>query len=457
MTPTSRRRRGGAPSERGKNSYQAPNSARSRSTSSGQAARRGDQVAQRVLARTAATVGCAGRAPRRTGGGRRRVAQRRRRRRGAAACCGRAARRARRRRARAAARPPRASARRRCRPATLIVGVVPPGAERVAPSPRRVKVHVPSPSAVTSAAQRSRARVGAGCIGITRRTRRRGGPRSTTDGADGVVALAEHGRGDRRTASPDHGLGGVPRRTSTTGWTSRIGMRPIIASNAYRPASQSRARRAAGSSTAVAGLGTCRDGSSRASHLRVDDGVKSHPTASPSAPSCPPPLAPLGRAGRRNLRWSWHPRRATCSPPSTPSVVGGRPARPGPPARRGRRPSGSPSSPPTRRSSARPQRPRRPRSDYLTDARWYQRADGGASPTAIAYFSPEFGITAGAAAVLRRPRHPRRRPPQGGLRPRRADRRRRPALPARLLPAVAVPRRLAAGALPRRSTPTACR
>ena len=53
-----------------------------------------------------------------------------------------------------------------------------------------------------------------------------------------------------------------------------------------------------------------------------------------------------------------------------------------------------------------------------------------------------------AAAVLRRPRHPGRRPPQGRQRPRRADHRRRPALPARLLQAVAVPRGLAAGELP---------
>ena len=53
-----------------------------------------------------------------------------------------------------------------------------------------------------------------------------------------------------------------------------------------------------------------------------------------------------------------------------------------------------------------------------------------------------------AAAVLRRPRHPRRRPPQGRQRPRRADHRRRPALPPRLLHPVALARGLAAGALP---------
>ena len=54
----------------------------------------------------------------------------------------------------------------------------------------------------------------------------------------------------------------------------------------------------------------------------------------------------------------------------------------------------------------------------------------------------------GAPAVLRRPGHPGRRPPQGGQRPRRAARRRRAALPQRLLPPVAVARRLAAGDLP---------
>ena len=54
----------------------------------------------------------------------------------------------------------------------------------------------------------------------------------------------------------------------------------------------------------------------------------------------------------------------------------------------------------------------------------------------------------GAAAVLRRAGHPGRRPPEGGQRPRRADHRRRPALPAGLLPPVVERGRLAAGALP---------
>ena len=54
----------------------------------------------------------------------------------------------------------------------------------------------------------------------------------------------------------------------------------------------------------------------------------------------------------------------------------------------------------------------------------------------------------GAAELLGRPRHPRRRPPQGGQRPRRAVDRGRPALPLRLLPPVALARRLADRALP---------
>ena len=54
----------------------------------------------------------------------------------------------------------------------------------------------------------------------------------------------------------------------------------------------------------------------------------------------------------------------------------------------------------------------------------------------------------GAPAVLRRPRHPRRRPPQDGQRPRRTPDRRRPALPVRLLPPAVLARGLAAGELP---------
>ena len=62
--------------------------------------------------------------------------------------------------------------------------------------------------------------------------------------------------------------------------------------------------------------------------------------------------------------------------------------------------------------------------DYLTgDALVPDAGRGPRRRAAIAYFSPEFGITAVLPAVLRRPRHPRRRPPQDRQRPRRTDHR----------------------------------
>ena len=63
----------------------------------------------------------------------------------------------------------------------------------------------------------------------------------------------------------------------------------------------------------------------------------------------------------------------------------------------------------------------------------------------------------GAAQLLRRARRARRRPPEGGLRPRRAADRRRPAVPVGLLPPVAVAGRLAGRALPGASTRAGCR
>ena len=45
---------------------------------------------------------------------------------------------------------------------------------------------------------------------------------------------------------------------------------------------------------------------------------------------------------------------------------------------------------------------------YLTEDRWYQRRGPDDGPRSIAYFSPEFGITAVLPAVLRRSRHPGR-------------------------------------------------
>ena len=52
---------------------------------------------------------------------------------------------------------------------------------------------------------------------------------------------------------------------------------------------------------------------------------------------------------------------------------------------------------------------------YMSEPRWYAGQDG--APAAIAYFSPEYGITAGASAVFRRPGHLGRRPPEDSQRP----------------------------------------
>ncbi len=62
-----------------------------------------------------------------------------------------------------------------------------------------------------------------------------------------------------------------------------------------------------------------------------------------------------------------------------------------------------------------------------------------------------------AAAVLRRPRHPGRRPPQDRQRPRRPDRRRRAALPARATSGSRCPARAGSRRPTRCSTPTGCR
>ena len=143
------------------------------------------------------------------------------------------------------------------------------------------------------------------------------------------------------------------------------------------------------------------------------------------------------------------PRPRTSSPRSTPSCGSRRAA-----TRSGcSAPSaatGSPSSPPTRASSPGSARPRAdlaavPDRRPLVPAAGRRRRP---APRGDRLLLPGVRHHRGAAAVLRRPRHPGRRPPQGRQRPRRADHRRRPALPARLLPAVAVPRRLAAGDLP---------
>ena len=123
----------------------------------------------------------------------------------------------------------------------------------------------------------------------------------------------------------------------------------------------------------------------------------------------PPELVKLGDLVA-NLRWSWHAEsldlfesvdpelwtragtiRAACSARSAPS--------------------GSRSWPATASSSAALDDLHDDLTDYLTQPRWYQKQQAAGRrtlPESIAYFSPGVRHHRGAAAVLRRPRHPGR-------------------------------------------------
>ena len=93
---------------------------------------------------------------------------------------------------------------------------------------------------------------------------------------------------------------------------------------------------------------------------------------------------------------------------------------------------------------------------YLSADRWYQRKAGADAPRAIGYFSPGVRHHRRAAAVLRRPRHPRRRPPQGRQRPRRPAGGRRPALQAAATSSSRCRARAGSRRPTRSSTPTSC-
>ena len=167
-------------------------------------------------------------------------------------------------------------------------------------------------------------------------------------------------------------------------------------------------------------------------------------------PVLPEPLAALADLAV-NLRWSWHPETQDVFRAMDPDLWESTHRDPvrllGAVSRRaadraGRRPQVP------RDGRAGPRGPRRlPQRRPLVPAQGRATA-AGRGPDGDRLLLPGVRHHRGAAAVLRRARHPRRRPPQDRLRPRRADHRRRPALPARLLPPVAVPRGLAAGDLP---------
>ena len=163
----------------------------------------------------------------------------------------------------------------------------------------------------------------------------------------------------------------------------------------------------------------------------------------------PEPIAALGDLAS-NLRWSWHPPTRDLfqriDPERWDRVAQG----PGLAAAR-HCPRGAVR--PGRRLRVRRAPSRRPRrtSTRTCPSRAGTRrgpAGRGRRPAGDRLLQPRVRHHRGAAAVLRRPRHPGRRPPQDGLRPRRADRRRRAVLQDRLLQAEPQPRRLAAGDLP---------
>ena len=143
-------------------------------------------------------------------------------------------------------------------------------------------------------------------------------------------------------------------------------------------------------------------------------------------------------------------------PEHRPEALGQGAQGPGPPALRALRRRSSPASRPTTSSSsavtaAKEDLRHLPHRAALVPG--LGRAGRGRRPQGDRLLQPRVRHHRGAAAVLRRSRHPRRRPPQDGLRPRRADRRRRPVLQDRVLQAVAS----TATAGSRRPTPSSTR
>ena len=176
----------------------------------------------------------------------------------------------------------------------------------------------------------------------------------------------------------------------------------------------------------------------------------------------PPALAPLGELAL-NLRWSWDTTTQQLFESLDPALWDAGRGRPGAAARRAR-PGAA------RRAGRRPRRRRRveaapttcgPTSRATAGTRAWPRqrrpASDDAVPEAIAYFSPGVRHHRRAAAVLRRPGHPGRRPPQGGVRPRRPDRRRRACSTGPATSRSRCPGRAGSRSATRCSTPTACR
>ena len=174
-------------------------------------------------------------------------------------------------------------------------------------------------------------------------------------------------------------------------------------------------------------------------------------------PVLPRALAALGDLAG-NLRWSWHPRDAGRLRGRGRRPVGGHRARPGDAAGRGEPRPARRAGRATQRFLEQARRWRRPTSTPTSPATaGTSRKAGAEARRAIALLLPGVRHHRRAAAVLRRPRHPRRRPPQGRQRPRRPARRRRPALPRTATSSSRSPARAGSRRPTPSSTPTGCR
>ena len=110
-------------------------------------------------------------------------------------------------------------------------------------------------------------------------------------------------------------------------------------------------------------------------------------------PVLPAALAPLGDLAR-NLRWSWHPPTQDLFAAVDPAGVGVRRPRPGAAARRRGPRAAATSWPTTTASSQRLERRRRTSTATSPATAGTSARRATTRPRAIAYFSPEFGITA---------------------------------------------------------------
>ena len=133
-------------------------------------------------------------------------------------------------------------------------------------------------------------------------------------------------------------------------------------------------------------------------------------------PAIPAPLQALAEVAS-NLHWTWDRDTQALFERLDPAAVEGHRARPPAPVGRHHRHAGGPSSPPIPTVVAATEAAADRLRDAIEAPRWFQSRDRLAA-RARRLLLPRVRHLRDAAAVLRRPRRPRRRPPEGRLRPR---------------------------------------